>query len=95
MYRLLFTAAVMLTLVGSAWSQTPIATAADADFNGNGEVEFNDFLLFVKKFNTRQGDGEYEARYDFDGDGAVSFADFLSFVGVLWANRAHTRVGAY
>ena len=83
MYRLLFTAAVMLTLVGSAWSQTPIATAADADFNGNGEVEFNDFLLFVKKFNTRQGDDEYEARYDFDGDGAVSFADFLSFVGVF------------
>ena len=83
MYRLLFTAAVMLTLVGSAWSQTPIATAADADFNGNGEVEFNDFLLFVKKFNTRQGDGEYEARYDFDGDGAVSFADFLLFVGVF------------
>ena len=81
MYRLLFTAAVMITLVGSAWSQTP--TAADADFNGNGEVEFNDFLLFTAKFNTRQGDGEYEARYDFDGDGEVNFADFLSFVGVF------------
>ena len=71
----------MFTLVGSAWSQTP--TAADADFNGNGEVEFNDFLLFVEKFNTRQGDNEYEARYDLDGDGAVNFADFLSFVGVF------------
>ena len=81
MYRLLFTAVIMLTLVGSAFAQTP--TAADADFNGNGEVEFNDFLLFTAKFNTRQGDDDYEARYDFNGDGEVNFADFLSFVGVF------------
>ena len=71
----------LLLPAGMAFAQPP--TAADADFNGNGEVEFNDFLLFVEKFNTRQGDDEYEARYDFDGDGAVSFADFLSFVGVF------------
>ena len=71
----------MFTLVGSAWSQAP--TAADADFDGDGEVQFGDFLLFTAKFNTRQGDGEYEARYDLDGNGAVNFADFLLFVGVF------------
>ena len=81
MYRLLFAAVATLALVGSAFAQTP--TAADADFDGDGEVQFGDFLLFTAKFNTRQGDGEYEARFDFDGDGAVQFADFLLFVGVF------------
>ena len=71
----------MFTLVGSAFAQTP--TAADADFDGDGVVQFGDFLLFTAKFNTRQGDGEYEARYDLDGNGAVNFADFLLFVGVF------------
>ena len=79
--KLFFCAVVLILLAGTASGQTP--TAADADFNGNGEVEFNDFLLFVEKFNTRQGDDEYEARYDLDGDGAVNFADFLLFVGVF------------
>ena len=69
--------AMVCTAVGSAYAQT----AADADFNGSGEVEFNDFLLFVEKFNTRQGDDEYEARYDLDSSGEVVFADFLVFVG--------------
>ena len=79
MYRLLFTVTVMLTLAGPAWSQTP--TVAQVDFNGNGEVDFTDFLLFTEKFNTRQGDDEYEAKYDLDGNGAVNFEDFLIFVG--------------
>ena len=79
MYRLLLIVTVMLTLVGPAFAQTP--TAAQADFNGNGEVEFNDFLLFTEKFNTHQGDDEYEKKYDLDGNGVVEFTDFLTFVG--------------
>ena len=81
MYRLLLTVTVLLTLVGPAFAQTP--TAAQADFNGNGEVEFNDFLLFTEKFNSRQGDDEYEKKYDLDGNGAVEFTDFLTFAGVF------------
>ena len=55
-------------------------TAADADFNGDGVVGVSDFLLFMAKFGTSQGDGEYEAKYDLDGDGQIGVSDFLVFV---------------
>ena len=54
-------------------------TAADADFDGSGDVGFQDFLLFAAKFNTSEGDGEYEAKFDIDGNGSVGFTDFLTF----------------
>ena len=54
-------------------------TAADADFDGSGDVGFQDFLLFAAKFNTSEGDGDYEAKFDIDGNGSVGFTDFLAF----------------
>lgn len=50
------------------------------DFDGNGVVDFPDFLQFVGKFGARQGDEKYEDRFDLDGDGAIAFPDFLIFV---------------
>ena len=49
------------------------------DFDGDGTVGFSDFLAFAGQYGTRQGDGQYEARYDLDSDGAISFSDFLIF----------------
>ena len=49
------------------------------DFNGDGVVNFTDFLAFAGQFGTRQGDGRYEAEYDLDSDGAIGFGDFLIF----------------
>ena len=49
------------------------------DFNGDGVVNFADFLAFVGQFGTRQGDGRYDAKYDLDSDGAIGFGDFLIF----------------
>ena len=34
------------------------------DFNGDGVVNFLDFLAFASQFGTRQGDGKYDAKYD-------------------------------
>ena len=53
--------------------------ALTPDFNGDGVVNFADFLLFGGQFGARQGDGRYEAKYDLDSDGAISFGDFLIF----------------
>ena len=55
-------------------------TAADADFDDNGKVEFADFLLFVKAY------GSAQVKYDLNGNGKVDFADFLAFVRVYGQN---------
>ena len=46
-------------------------TAADADFDGSGTVDFSDFLEFAGAF------GSDEAKNDLDGNGEVDFGDFL------------------
>ena len=50
-----------------------------SDFDGDGVVNFADFLAFAGQFGARQGDGRYEAQYDLDSDGAIGFGDFLIF----------------
>ena len=55
--------------------------AVTPDFDGNGIVDFADFLAFAGLFGSRQGDGRYDARYDLDSDGAIGFSDFLIFSG--------------
>ena len=46
-----------------------------ADFNGDGQVNFADFIAFVFKFGMRRGDAGYDARYDLDSDGEIGFSD--------------------
>jgi sugar lactone lactonase YvrE len=44
-----------------------------ADFNGDGTVDFRDFLPFAAAFGTSN------TAFDLNGDGTVGFADFLLF----------------
>ncbi len=44
------------------------------DWNGDGVVDFNDFLDFLNDYNTG------EPRADLNGDGVVDFNDFLEFL---------------
>ena len=50
-----------------------------ADFNGNGNVGFQDFLLFASHYGYASGQANYDVRYDLDGDGRIGFGDFLIF----------------
>ena len=50
------------------------------DFDGDGQVGFPDFLMFVGKFGSKQGDDQFEDRFDLDGNGGIGFSDFLIFV---------------
>ncbi len=59
-------------LLGSAYGQT----AADADFSGNGEVDFTDFIQFAQAY------GSADIRYDLNGDNQVDFTDFVRFARV-------------
>ena len=58
------------------------------DFNGDGRVDFADFLLLTAQFGLGQGAPGYDARYDLDGDGTIGFGDFLIF------GRAFGREGS-
>ena len=71
---------LLFLLTGPAFAQTP--TAADADFNGNDEVDIADFLAFVNAYGTQRGQANYDAKFDLDGDGEVGISDFLAFVNL-------------
>ena len=49
------------------------------DFNGDGNVNFADFLIFASKFDSRLGQERYDARCDLNGDGQIDSADFFIF----------------
>lgn len=89
-------AATTLTLGPAAGTNTVVARAAglspavfnatawgSPDVNGDGQVDFGDFVLFAQRFGTNRGDEGYDARYDLDGDGTVGFSDFVIFAGAF------------
>ena len=52
-----------------------------ADFNGDGKVDFTDFLAFAGAFGKAPGDEGYDARMDLNSSGGrIDFDDFLAFV---------------
>ena len=55
--------------------------APTPDFDGDRMVGFSDFLAFAGRYDTRQGEGSYRAKYDLNRDGAIDFSDFLIFAG--------------
>ena len=55
----------IISLIGSS--------SRGSDFNGDGEVSFQDFLLFAIAF------GGTDPLFDLDGDGTVGFGDFIIF----------------
>ena len=61
---------------------------SNPDFDGDGEVDFDDFILFARAFGTSSNDEQFDPRYDLDGDGEVGFADFIAF-----AEKFGQRVG--
>ena len=75
---------VLVVITSCLWVWLPLAHTSQVrpvpDFDQNGTVDFPDFLLFVGKFGSKQGDENYEDRFDLDGNGAIDFSDFLSFV---------------
>lgn len=76
--------------IGSEGARVVIGGTAErtADFDGDGEVGFSDFILFAGKFGSQEGQPGFDSRFDLDGDGAVGFPDFITFAG-----KFGTRVG--
>lgn len=53
--------------------------AASADFNGDGHVDFADFLMFARVYGKSVGDPGVDAKFDLNADGKVDFLDFVLF----------------
>ena len=51
-----------------------------ADFDGSGQVDMTDFLLFVEVFGIQSGQENFDPRFDLDSNGIVDITDFLIFV---------------
>ena len=49
------------------------------DFNGDGEVNFADFIAFAQGFGKTDQDADFDARLDLNGNGEVDFQDFVLF----------------
>lgn len=61
-----------------------------ADFDGDGEVGFEDFLLFAAQFGLTSIDEGFDSRYDLSENGRIDFDDFLQFAG-LFGTRAESN----
>ena len=74
----------LVVFASCLWAWLPLAHTSQVrpvpDFDGNGVVDISDFLLFVGKFGSKQGDETYEDQFDLDGNGTIDISDFLIFV---------------
>jgi len=59
-----------------------VAAIQASDFNGNGKVDFSDFIDLVLNFGLNETDLAFNAMFDLDGNGAIGFSDFVRFVRV-------------
>ena len=51
-----------------------------SDFDGNGEVDFDNFLRFASQFSTTDAFSNWDSAFDLKQNGEVDFEDFLLFV---------------
>jgi len=56
-----------------------IGSTLVGDFDGDCDVDFQDFIALAQKFGSSDGDRRYEASYDLNSDGKINFQDFVTF----------------
>ena len=74
---------IVITFAKATDTGTPGTPGLTGDFDGNGAVEFSDFLLFVAQFGKSSSNEGFDARMDLDGSGTIDFPDFLLFVAAF------------
>ena len=65
--------------------QTPAVSeggSALGDIDGDGDVDWIDFLAFVDAYTSESGDANYSVGMDFDDDEDVDAVDFGKFAAV-------------
>ena len=75
----LCSAGLLCMILVSTVSLSTQATSPVPDFDGNGIVDFSDFVAFAMVFGAQQGDEAYDIKYDLDANGEIGFGDFVIF----------------
>ena len=73
--------AIVLALgLFQAWSTGSFAASAEnADFDGDGDVDFADFVAFARAFGAVPGAANWDAVFDLEENGRIDFRDFVLF----------------
>ena len=64
---------------------------AAGDFDGDGVVGFEDFVLFVDQLGRQAGNAGFDARFDLNSDDEVGLDDFFLFAEVFGARYGSAR----
>ncbi len=59
------------------------------DFDGNGIVNFQDFVNFARHFGAKKDDATYNVKFDLDLNGEIGFSDFVTFA-IRFGETIHT-----
>ena len=62
---------------------TGASNTISIDFNGDGQRDFADFLLFVQNFGLSRNHASFQPPFDLNSDGHINFADFLIFASIF------------
>jgi subtilisin family serine protease len=69
--------------INAAWVKDTARTKPEVglkgDFDGDGDVDWDDFLAFADAYDSVKGDPNYNSVGDFDDDGDIDWDDFLAF----------------
>jgi len=76
---------------GSGGTGGPVT--ATPDLNGNGTVDFPDFIAFAFAFGSSDGDANFNAQADLNGNGTIDFPDFLVFASAFGGPAPTKRAG--
>jgi len=71
-----------VTTSGPANYTSPQPSECKGDFDGDKDIDFDDFVEFAAAYDSSLGDPNYDAAGDFDDDGNVDFDDFVEFAAV-------------
>ena len=71
-----------------------IMSATSGDLNGDGDVDGNDFAIFLAAFGRSVGQPQFDARCDYDADGTVTLADYQVWLGYYRAFVGNPAAGA-